>query len=429
MSSVISALLGGVYIPKMARVRQRFPRPQIKPEAIPETIFQLLEEDKFSEKIQPGMSVCITAGSRGIANIALITRTLVEYCIKRGAKPFIVPAMGSHGGALAEGQREILAALGITEETMGCPIRATMETVKVGETEEGHSVRIDKYAAAADAIIVSCRIKPHTGFRGPYESGIMKMLAIGLGKQYGASICHKRGWDLMPINVPSFGRTALKYANIPFAIGIVENAFHQTHTIRAIPNECVETEEPELLLLAKSLMASIPFEKVDVLMLEQIGKEISGDGMDPNVVGRAYNYKDKPFIHRIGVLHLSPKTGSNFNGIGNADVTTRKVLEAGSFEETYPNAITSIITEYLRIPAVMDNDKLCLQMCLRTCPDLGVPLKVFWTKDTLHMGEFYVSESMLADVEANPNLSTDGKLYELAFDQDDNYTGFRAVEA
>src|SRR5699024_5958138 len=143
-----------------------------------------------------------------------------------------------------------------------------------------------------DYIVPVARIKPHTDFHGPFESGIMKMLAIGLGKQYGASICHERGFDLMHINVPSFGRTALKNCNIPFAIGIVENAFHQTHTIRAIPNECVEEEEPKLLLQAKSLMASIPFEKVDVLMLEQIGKEISGDGMDPNVVGRAYNYRE-----------------------------------------------------------------------------------------------------------------------------------------
>ena len=185
--------------------------------------------------------------------------------------------------------------------------------------------------------------------------------------------------------------------------------------------------EPELLLLAKKLMATIPFEKVDVLMLEQIGKEISGDGMDPNVVGRAYNYREKPFIHRIGVLDLSPKTGANFNGIGNADATTRRILEKGSFEETYPNGITSITVEYMRIPAMLDNDKLCLQFCIRTCPYLGEPLKVMWTKDTLHMGEFYVSESLLKDVEANPALSTDGTVYQPAFDENDNFTGFQAV--
>ena len=423
---VVKDLLKDVEIPKFYKVSNRMDDTHI--EDVPQAVRDALKREGTLDRIKPGSTVCFTAASREIANSGVILRTFAEELKRIGATPYIVPAMGSHGGATAEGQKAILDHYGITEEACGCEIHATMETGKVGVSEEGLDVRLDAFALSCDYIVPVGRIKPHTDFHGKYESGIMKMLAIGLGKQYGASICHKRGWDLMPINVPSFGRTALKNANIPFAIGIVENAFHQTHTIRAIPNECVETEEPELLLLAKSLMASIPFEKVDVLMLEQIGKEISGDGMDPNVVGRAYNYKDKPFIHRIGVLHLSPKTGSNFNGIGNADVTTRKVLEAGSFEETYPNAITSIITEYLRIPAVMDNDKLCLQMCLRTCPDLGEPLKVFWTKDTLHMGEFYVSESMLADVEANPNLSTDGKVYELAFDADDNYTGFQPVQ-
>ena len=149
--------------------------------------------------------------------------------------------------------------------------------------------------------------------------------------------------------------------------------------------------------------------------------------MDPNVVGRAYNYREKPFIHRIGVLDLSPKTGANFNGIGNADATTRRILEKGSFEETYPNGITSITVEYMRIPAMLDNDKLCVQFCIRTCPYLGEPLKVMWTKDTLHMGEFYVSESLLKDVEANPALSTDGTLYQPVFDENDNFTGFQAV--
>ena len=246
-----------------------------------------------------------------------------------------------------------------------------------------------------------------------------------MAKQYGASICHERGFDEMHINVPSFGRTCLANANIPFAIGIVENAFHQTHTIAAIPNECVEAEEPELLLLAKKLMATIPFEKMDILMLEQIGKEISGDGMDPNVVGRGYDFRDKPWLTRIGVLGLSPKTGGNFNGIGNADATTRRMFEQGDFEETHPNAITSITTEYQRIPMVMDSDKLCLQLCIRTCPDKGEPLKVMWTKDTLHMGEFYVSTSLKDEIEANPALSTDGKVYEIEWDADDNYIGFK----
>lgn len=231
----------------------------------------------------------------------------------------------------------------------------------------------------------------------------------------------------MHVNVPAFGRVALQNANIPFAIGLVENAYHQTCVIRAIPNECVEVEEPELLLLAKSLMPSIPFQKVNVLILEQIGKDISGDGMDPNIVGRTYNHREKPFIDRIGVLDLSPKTGSNFHGIGNADITTRRILEKGSFDETYPNGITSQLVEYSRIPAVMDSDKACLQACLKTCPDLGEAKKVIWAKDTLHMDTFFASESLLDEIHANPALTTDGKVYALAFDTNDNYTGFDPI--
>ena len=422
---VVRDLLQDVELPKFVKVTNHMDDTHI--EDVAQAVRDAMKREGTLDRIKPGSTVCLTAASREIANSVLILRTVAEEIKRIGCTPYIVPAMGSHGGATAEGQRDILTHYGITEEACGCEIHATMETGHVGTSAEGLEVRLDAFALSCDYIVPVARIKPHTDFHGPFESGIMKMLAIGLGKQYGASICHKRGFDLMHINVPSFGRTCLKNCNIPFALGLVENAFHQTHTIRAVPNECVETEEPELLLLAKSLMASIPFEKVDVVMLEQIGKEISGDGMDPNVVGRAYNYRTKPNVTRIGVLDLSPKTGANFNGIGNADATTRRVLEKGSFEETYPNGITSITVEYMKLPAMLDNDKLCIQFCLRTCPNLDVPLKVLWTKDTLHMGEFFVSESLLPEVEADPALTTDGKTYEITFNEEDNFTGFQAV--
>ncbi len=422
---VVRDLLQDMEIPKFYKVTNHLDGTHI--EDVPQAVRDALKREGTLELIKPGSTVCFTAASREIANSVVILRTFAEELKRIGATPYIVPAMGSHGGATAEGQRAILDHYGITEEACGCEIHSCMDTKKIGVSAEGLDVELDAFALSCDYIVPVARIKPHTDFHGPFESGIMKMMAIGLGKQYGASICHKRGFNLMHINVPSFGRTALANCNIPFAIGIVENAFHQTHTIRAIPNKCIETEEPELLLLAKSLMAAIPFEKINVLMLEQIGKEISGDGMDPNVVGRAYDYRVKPFIERIGVLDLSPKTGANFNGVGNADATTRKVLEKGSFEETYPNAITSITTEYARIPCVLDTDKLCFQFCLRTCPDLGEPLKVLWTKDTLHMGEFYVSESLLAEIEANPSVTTDGKLYMPMFDENEEFTGFQEV--
>ena len=388
---------------------------------------EALKRDGTLERIRPGSTVCFTASSREIANIVVILRTFGEELRRIGAQPIIVPGMGSHGGATAEGQLAILEHYGITEESTGCEIHATMETEKIGVSAEGLEVRLDRFALSCDYIVPVARIKPHTDFRGEYESGIMKMLAIGMGKQYGASICHEQGFSRMHINVPSFGRVALQNCRIPFAIAIVENAFHQTNSILAIPNEAISDEEPKLLRLAKSLVPKIPFRKLDVLMLEQIGKEISGDGMDPNVIGRTHFAREAPFIERIGVLRLSEKTGRNFNGLGNADATTLRVFEKGSFEETYPNGITSITPEYMRIPCVMDSDRLCLQFCLRTCPHLGAPLTVLWLKDTLHMGEFFVSESLLAEVEANPALSTNGVRYEPHFDQSGDFIDFQPI--
>ena len=423
MSSVISALLGGVYIPKMARVRQRFPRPQIKPEAIPETIFQLLEEDKFSEKIQPGMSVCITAGSRGIANIALITRTLVEYCIKRGAKPFIVPAMGSHGGALAEGQREILAALGITEETMGCPIRATMETVKVGETEEGHSVRIDKYAAAADAIIVSCRIKPHTGFRGPYESGIMKMMAIGLGKQEGAEACHGVGAKHMARMVPMFGRVIRDNAPVAFALATIENAYDETAKLIALTPDEFDEMEPVYLKEAFANMPRLLFDSCDLLIVDWIGKNISGDGMDPNVTGAFGTPYASGGIDakRICALRLTEESHHSAVGMGLADAISKKLWEQVDLDVTYPNAITSTVLEPVKIPPIMENDRLAIQLCLHTANEMdrNAP-RIIRISNTLSLEHIMVSEAMLEEAKRHSDITIEGFPEELQFDEEGN---------
>lgn len=423
MSSVISELLGGVYIPKMARVRQRFPRPQIKPEAIPETIFQLLEEDKFSEKIQPGMSVCITAGSRGIANIALITRTLVEYCIKRGAKPFIVPAMGSHGGALAEGQREILAALGITEETMGCPIRATMETVKVGETEEGHSVRIDKYAAAADAIIVSCRIKPHTGFRGPYESGIMKMMAIGLGKQEGAEACHGVGAKHMARMVPMFGRVIRDNAPIAFALATIENAYDETAKLIALTPDEFDEMEPVYLKEAFANMPRLLFDSCDLLIVDWIGKNISGDGMDPNVTGAFGTPYASGGIDakRICALRLTEESHHSAVGMGLADAISKKLWEQVDLDVTYPNAITSTVLEPVKIPPIMENDRLAIQLCLHTANEMdrNAP-RIIRISNTLSLEHIMVSEAMLEEAKRHSDITIEGVPEELQFDEEGN---------
>lgn len=419
---VISELLGNVEIPRFYKVTNYMDDTHVKDAA--QVVREALKRKGTLERLKPGKTVCFSASSREIANSAMILRTLVEEVKRIGAVPYIVPGMGSHGGATAEGQKAVLGHYGITEEACGCKIHATMETGHVGYTPDGLEVRLDAFALSCDYIVPVGRIKSHTDFRGSFESGIMKMLAIGMGKQHGAGICHEQGMAQMYRNVPAFGRCCLENCSIPFAVGILENHYHQTYAIHAIPAECIEKEEPELLQTAKELQARIPFDRVDVLILEQIGKEISGCGMDTNVVGRACDWIEGPFLQRIGVLDLSPKSGSNFMGIGNADVTTKRVFEKASFEETYPNGITAKTVYYMKMPPVMENDRLVLAFCIRTCLSRGEPLKIMWAKDTLHMGEFYVSESMIEDVRKNPALSTDERLYELIWDRGGNYKEF-----
>ena len=422
---VVYDLLHDVEIPKFYKVTNHLDKTHI--EDVAQAVRDALKREGTMDRIKPGSTVCFPGASREIANSVVILRTFGEELRKKGCTPYIVPGLGSHGGATAEGQRAVLEHYGITEESTGCKIISDMKTEKVGVSAEGLDVHLDAFALSCDYIVPIGRIKPHTDFRGDYESGIMKMLAIGMAKQHGASSTHKQGFGRMAINVPSFGRVCLANCNIPFGIGLVENAFHQTYSITAIPNEKIEEEEPALLRLAKSLMPIVPFEKVNVLVVEQIGKEISGDGMDTNVTGRSAFGETKPFIDKIAVLDLSKKTGKNFMGIGAADATTRRVFDKADWEETLPNAITSLMTYYVRMPAVMDNDKLCVQMCLRTSPDLGEPLKTVWIKDTLHMEEFYVSTSCRDDIEKEPLLTTDGTEYECCFDENGAFAGFQAI--
>ena len=422
---VVYDLLHDVEIPRFYKVQNHLDDTHI--EDVAQAVRDALKREGTMDRIKPGSTVVFPGASREIANSVTILRTFGEELRKKGCTPYIIPGMGSHGGATAEGQRLLLEHYGITEESTGCKIVSDMKTKKVGVSAEGLDVHLDAFALSCDYIVPIGRIKPHTDFTGEYESGIMKMLAIGMAKQHGASSTHQQGFGRMAINVPSFGRVCLANCNIPFGIGLVENAFHQTYSITAIPNEKIEEEEPGLLRLAYSLMPAVPFEKVNVLIVEQIGKEISGDGMDPNVAGRSAFEVTKPFIDRIGVLDLSEKTGSNFMGIGAADATTQRVMKKANWEETLPNAITSLMTYYVRMPAVMDSDKLCVQMCLRTCPRLGGELKTVWIKDTLHMGEFFVSTSCKEDIEKEPHLTTDGVEYECCFNENEEFVGFKPI--
>ncbi|HHT24071.1 MAG TPA: DUF2088 domain-containing protein [Clostridiaceae bacterium] len=427
---ILRDILKDQKLPKFYNVRNNLDNEHIADVA--EGVREALKRPGTLDIIEPGKTICFTASSREISNSALILRTLVEESKRIGAIPYVVPAMGSHGGATAEGQLALLEKYGLTEETVGCPIHSTMETVLVGTSKSGLPVRIDKFAASCDYIIPTGRIKPHTDFYHDIESGIMKMIAIGLGNQYGAEICHQLGMITMGDSVLDFGLTALasEKINIPFCFAIVENAFHNTRILRAIPNQKVEEEEKELLVIAKENVPGIPFEKVDVLVIDQIGKEISGDGMDPNVTGRHILYPNtKPFIQRIAVLNLSEKTGDSAVGVGLANAVTKKIFDKMSFETTYSNVLTSRVPEGASIPLVMDTDKLCIQACMQTCwgvpEDLG--WRIVWIKDTLHLYDFYISESLEREARNNAQLEVSPEKYMVEFDELENFKEFKRI--
>lgn len=282
---IVSKLLESVSIPKMFRAKQTFPRPLITPDKIPEVVFAELSKEKICQQIKPGMNIAVTAGSRGIANVAIITKAIVDFIKSKHANPFIVPAMGSHGGATAEGQTEILAGYHITESTMGCPIRSCMDTVMLGYSELGKPVYLDKIAYESDGIIVSCRVKLHNAFRGKYESGPCKMMVVGLGKQQGAESVHSDGMGKIAENLPANAKVILDEAPVLFAIACMENAYDETSKIEAIHKDDIMAREPELLKWAAGHMPGIIVGEGDVLIVDEIGKNYSGTGVDPNITG------------------------------------------------------------------------------------------------------------------------------------------------
>lgn len=368
-SSELTEILNQIKLPKFYKVRQNFDRTHIPRGEIPEIIKSKCSFYFSDKKIHPGMTVALTAGSRGVANIDIIIRALVEFFQARQAKPFIIPAMGSHGGATAQGQKEILEGYGITEEAMGCPVISSMEVTAVGRTADGRQVFIDKAAAEADGIVVIGRIKPHTAFRGAYQSGIMKMMAIGLGKQYGAGICHEEGFQRMAYNVEAFGKAVIKHTNILCALGIIENAFDQTFKIEVMDSSEIVFKEPKLLKEAERHMPRIQLPECDVLIVDEIGKNFSGDGMDPNVTGSFATPYAKGGIRaeRICILDLSPETHGNGMGTGMASAVTEKVFRQLDLNAMYLNGLTCRNLNGSRVPCILSSDRAAILFCLRSC--------------------------------------------------------------
>ena len=420
---VVADLVKDTYVPRMFRVKQNFPRPRIEKEEIPDVINGLLSQEKFASRIKPGMRIAITAGSRGVANVALTTRCIADFVKSRGASPFVVPAMGSHGGATAEGQKALLAGYGVTEENVGCPILSSMEVKKIGVNEEGGDVYIDKHAAEADGIILGCRIKPHTAFRGPYESGMMKMMAIGLGKQYGAEVCHEAGFKNMAKNVPLFGKCIIKNAPVLFAVPTIENAFDETCRILAVAAEDIEAQAPELLKEAFTYMPRILVDSCDVLIVDQIGKNFSGDGMDPNITGTFCTPYASGGIasQRVAVLDLSPETHGNGLGIGMASATTKRVYDQLDLASMYPNAITCTVLTGVRIPLVMESDKEAIQVCIKSCNEIDKKNpRIVRIPNSLQLEHIMLSEAYLDEIRDIPGLDVESEPEELPFDEDGN---------
>ena len=421
----VSRMLEGIPIPDMFRAEQAFDKSHIEPAEIPSIVRKELSRPEIADTIQPGMSIAITAGSRGVANVDTITRAIVDFCKERGANPFIVPAMGSHGGATAEGQAQLLEGYGITAETMGCPVRSSMETVLLGYSEFGKPVYQDKNAHEADGIIVSCRIKPHNAFRGTYESGICKMMVVGLGKQKGAESVHSDGLGNMARNLPANARVVLENSNILFAIPTIENAYDETALIEAVPKDRIMEREPELLQFAFKNMPSILVGEADVLIVDSMGKNYSGTGVDPNISGTWSTEFGKGGlkVKRTCFLDLTDCSHGNANGMGLADFITKRMFDKLDPEMIYPNCFTSTVIRSGMMPPVVATDKEAIQACILTANQIDKKRpRIVRIKNTLHVGRIMLSEVYYEDVRAGkyPGLTALDEPAPLVFDEDEN---------
>jgi hypothetical protein len=412
--------------PKMVRVRQHFERPKV--EDIPATIRATLERLDLSKSIRPGQSVALTAGSRGIANIPLVLRSVADFLKQLGAKPFLVPAMGSHGGGKAEGQRAVLESYGITEAFVGAPIRSSMEVVSLGTTSEGWPVVLDRHAAEADHIGVVARIKPHTGYHGTIESGLLKMMMIGLGKHAGALNYHRILLE-QPFGevVRSAGKTIRARAPIAFGLGIVENAYDDTARLEGVLPADFETREQEMLVLAKRWLARLPLSKADLLIIDEIGKDISGSGMDTNVVGRKRAFRGdtsatgQPEMRLIFVRDLTPKTHGNAAGIGLADFTTTRLVRSMNYKATIINCLTAGYPEGANLPVHFETDREVLDAALAiigTRPPEEA--RIMRIRNTLMLEELECSEPCLNDGNRATEFSATSPPRALAFDPQGN---------
>jgi hypothetical protein len=398
----IEELLGNVEPPAVALVEQRVDSPPTLKD-----IRAAVGEALRSVELPTG-KVAVGVGSRGVGRISDVVAALVRFLKEAGAEPFVVPAMGSHGASTAEGQADVLRHLGVSEERVGCPIRATMEARKIGETPGGVSVYMDQNAFEADAVVVVNRIKPHTAFRGTVESGPTKMLAIGLGKQKGAYSIHAAGWGRIHETIPEAARVAVQSGKVAFGLAVLENANEEPYRVAAVPAGKLEESEAPLLEEAKRKLMRLPFDDIDVLVIDQIGKNISGDGADPNVTGRY----PTPFasgganVERMVFLDLTPETGGNANGLGAADVVTERLVSKMDPPATYLNALTSTTPYPVKIPMTMPTDRMAIAAALAMTAGVSPQnARLVRIQNTLKLRQMWVSEALLKEARDDERLS------------------------
>ena len=424
MNDIIERLLKDVALPRMVRARQVF-----ADEALPDVaaaVREQLRAPAIAARIRPGASIAVGVGSRGLAELPLLVRTIVEELRRARAVPFLVPAMGSHGGATAEGQVELLAALGVTAESAGCEIRSSMEVEEIDRLPNGLPVYMDRHALAADGIVILNRVKPHTSFSGPNESGLAKMLSIGLGKQKGAESCHALGFATMAGNVTDMARVKLAKTKVLFGVATVENAYDRIAVVEAVPAEAMLARDEALLETARGLMPRLAFNPLDVLVIDRMGKEFSGTGMDPNITGRASTayIRTTQQVNRMVVLDLSDRSKGNATGMGLADVCTRRLFDKLDLAPTYANHITAAVIGHAKIPMIMESDRRAVQVAVRTSnvPDLK-RLRLMRIPNTLHLGHVEISEGLVEEARSRADVVIEGELRDWAFDGQGNLPG------
>ena len=424
--SQINEILDNIKLPQIMKVSQTFDNTKL--DDVEGDLNQKLIDKNIKDKIKPGMKIAITGGSRGISSYKELMKTIVSFVKKCGATPLIIPSMGSHGGGTSEGQENMLKKLGITKESVGCEIISSMDVVEVGRTSKDLPVYIDKNAANADGIILLNRVKLHTSFRGKYESGLIKMMAIGLAKRKGADMTHFLRYENMAENLVEVGKIALNNLNIICGVASIENGYNEVADLFVLHKDEILQEEPKILEKSKRLMPRIYLDDIDVLIVNEIGKNISGTGVDTNIVGRFHTNAASggPNTVKLGFLDISEKSGGNGNGMGLADFVSKKFFRKIDFESTYINAITSTEPNSVKLPLVLDNDKYVFQGCVKLCGVKNIQdIKLVIINNTKELDEIYMSKSAFENTVDKSKVKKESELFDIPFDDEGNLDLYR----